>query len=116
MPQPADPSSERAVVEEYLDAHARADVAAAAALFTTDAVVVDDGGTHRGRTEVVAWLEQTSTAWTYSAVSTTSLARRDGQWVVDRHLEGDFPGGAVDLAYAFVVSEGAVAALTIRPA
>lgn len=116
MPQTAAPETAPSAVEEYLDAHARADVAAAAALFTTDAVVVDDGSTHRGRSQIRAWLEQTSTAYTFTAVSTTSPARRGGRWVVTRHLEGDFPGGAVDLAHAFTLVEGAIAALTIEPA
>ncbi|WP_299038967.1 SDR family NAD(P)-dependent oxidoreductase [uncultured Pseudokineococcus sp.] len=106
---------ELTLIETYLDAHARADVAAATAAFSPTGVVTDDGHTHRGREQISSWLEQTTTDYTYTAATTTSPVRRGEQWTVTRHLEGDFPGGVVDLDYAFTIAEEQITALIIRP-
>lgn len=119
MPQPGPPAPapapEPTLIGSYLDAHARADVAAAAAAFSSTAVVTDDGRTYRGRAQISTWLEQTSTAYTSTATTTTSLSRRGEQWTVIRHLEGDFPGGVVDLDHTFTIADGTITAVTIRP-
>jgi hypothetical protein len=39
----------------------------------------------------------------------------DEHWVVVNHLEGDFPGGAVDLAYRFTLVADRIGELVIAP-
>ena len=39
----------------------------------------------------------------------------DGRWLVRNHLEGDFPGGAVDLRYEFALTDGLISRLVIAP-
>jgi hypothetical protein len=39
----------------------------------------------------------------------------DNTWLVTNHLEGDFPGGVVDLRYRFVVSGELLSKLDIAP-
>jgi len=36
-------------------------------------------------------------------------------WLVRNRLEGNFPGGVVDLGYRFVLVEGLIADLVIAP-
>ena len=36
-------------------------------------------------------------------------------WIVVNHLEGDFPGGVVDLRYRFVMTGDLIAELVIAP-
>jgi hypothetical protein len=36
-------------------------------------------------------------------------------WLVVNHLEGDFPGGVVDLQYRFVVRDDLIVELVIAP-
>ncbi|RLP78108.1 nuclear transport factor 2 family protein [Mycetocola tolaasinivorans] len=84
-----------------------------AEVFTPHAVVVDDGHIHRGTAEILAWL-----AGAASEFETTST------WLETRHvaegtavlqlLEGNFPGGAVELTYTFGEdSAGLISTLTI---
>jgi uncharacterized protein (TIGR02246 family) len=45
------------VINSYLEADARRDTDAIVALFTDDGVVIDEGETWRGSTEIRAWRE-----------------------------------------------------------
>ncbi|NHC47208.1 nuclear transport factor 2 family protein [Motilibacter aurantiacus] len=111
----AGPPDLPAPVQDYLDAHLRGDVAAAAACFAPDAVVVDDGATYRGRAEITRWLSRTSSEYSYT--TTLTGARRDGDrhWTVTQRLEGTFSGGVVVLSFAFVSDGRSLLALTIAP-
>ena len=102
-------------IPAYLAAHTARDADTAVGCFTADAVVVDEGRTHRGTEEVLAWLRGAGTQFTY----TTELvgARRvDGaRWVALQRLEGDFPGGVVELRYRFTMDGDLIAGLVIAP-
>ncbi|WP_440555953.1 nuclear transport factor 2 family protein [Streptomyces sp. SCPE 10] len=103
-------------VRTYLDAHARHDVPTAADCFAPAAVVVDDGRTHRGRDAVRAWLDRTSTEYTYTTTPLTAVPHDDRHWTVTQRLDGDFPGGTVDLAHAFTLDDdGRITELAIAP-
>jgi hypothetical protein len=54
--------------------------------------------------------EYTFTRRLVSAVETTH-----DRWLVTNHLEGDFPGGEVDLTYSFDLADGLITHLTIAP-
>jgi hypothetical protein len=103
------------VVERYQDAHDRGDIAAASAAFTPDAIVKDDGRAYHGRDEVLDWLATASTAFTYTRTLTGADAIDADSWLVTNHLEGNFPGGVVDLRYRFVLVDGLIAELEIAP-
>ena len=100
-------------VRTYLTAHTARDTDAAIAAYTDDAVVTDDGHTYRGTDEIRSWLERSSTEYTFSTELTGAQRIDDQQWVATNHLEGDFPGGVVDLQYRFALREDFIAVLTI---
>jgi ketosteroid isomerase-like protein len=103
-------------VREYLTAHTARDTDTALAGYTADAVVTDDGRTYRGTEEIRGWLEQSSTEFTFTTELTGAQRVDDRQWVVVSHLEGDFPGGVVDLRYCFTLDgDDRIAVLTIAP-
>lgn len=54
---------------------------------------------------------------TYSYTTRTTGARRtdSAHFTVVNHLEGDFPGGQVDLYYRFALKDGLIETLTIEP-
>jgi hypothetical protein len=52
----------------------------------------------------------TATRTTISAVEMTP-----DHWLVTNHLEGDFPGGQVDLTYEFRLGDGLITRLVIAP-
>jgi ketosteroid isomerase-like protein len=87
-------------ITEYFDLMDGPDKMRVAEVFTTDAVVVDDGHTYRGREAILGWL--TGPASEYTTTSTWKSAEQsDTTAVVIILLEGDFPGGRVELRYEF---------------
>jgi ketosteroid isomerase-like protein len=104
-----------ATIRGYLAAHEARDADTALRAFTPTAVVVDEGMTYRGTEEIRDFLSKAGTEFTYT--STLVGAQRDGdaRWVATKHLEGDFPGGVVDLRYRFVMDGDSIAEVVIAP-
>lgn len=102
-----------AIVTDYFERMTATDKAPVVDVFSPDATVRDDGHTYRGRDEILAWL--TGAASAYTTTSTRLSTRRDGATTVIRILlEGDFPGGRVELTYVFEVgADGTIDALSI---
>jgi hypothetical protein len=103
------------VVLRFQDAHDRRDADDALETFTPDAIVTDDGHTYRGRAEIRDWLSRASVEFTYTRTLIGAARVDDSTWLVTNHLEGDFPGGVVDLRYRFVISGGLLSKLDIAP-
>jgi ketosteroid isomerase-like protein len=103
------------VIARYQDAHDRRDTATALSTFTPDAVVVDDGHAFRGLDEVRTWLGTAASEFTFTRTLVSAEAIDAVTWLVVNHLEGDFPGGVVDLRYQFVLSEDLISQLVIAP-
>jgi uncharacterized protein (TIGR02246 family) len=102
-------------ITAYLAAHLARDADAALPLFTDDAVVVDDGHTHRGPDQIRDWLGRAASEYTYTTELTGASRLDDDRYVATHHLEGDFPGGVVDLRFRFTLREGRIAQLVIAP-
>ncbi|RYJ05597.1 MAG: nuclear transport factor 2 family protein [Actinomycetales bacterium] len=78
------------------------DAAQAIRAFSADAQVTDDGHTHRGHDEILAWL--TGPASQYETTSTQLSVDQDGPvTTVVVRLTGSFPGGQVDLRNTFTL-------------
>ena len=78
-------------------------------------VVVDDGTTYRGTEEIRRFLSQAGAEFTFTTPR-VGAERTDGaHWVAIHHLEGNFPGGVVDLRYRFVLDGDRIAELVIAP-
>jgi hypothetical protein len=102
-------------VGEYQDAHDRDNVDAALATFAPAATVKDDGHEYHGLDEIRDWLARASTEFTYTRTLIGAEAVDANTWLVTNHLEGDFPGGVVDLRYRFVLAGGLISELEIAP-
>jgi len=107
------------IISEYLSAADRGDVDAMVACFIEDAVVVDEDEEHRGHAAIRRWRETVATAYEYTVEVRGSDARDavDGleRYDVFTHLEGNFPGGAVDLTHRFGLRDGRIARMEIVP-
>ncbi|MEV4604551.1 nuclear transport factor 2 family protein [Amycolatopsis sp. NPDC049253] len=102
-------------VTEYLAAHETRDADRALPHFTPDATVADDGHTYHGPAEIRAWLEGAASEYTYTS-TLIATERIDGEhYVATHHLEGDFPGGRVDLHFRFTLDDGLISRLVIEP-
>lgn len=112
---PIDPDELPAVVRGYLAAHAARDHASAFECFGSHAVVVDDGRAYRGAEGVREFLGRAGAEFTYTTELVEARQVDDRRWVVTNHLEGDFPGGVVDLRLAFTIDHDRITELAIAP-
>jgi hypothetical protein len=103
------------VIRRYQDAHDRRDTAAALATFTSDAKVEDDGEVYEGTTEIRTWLDTAAAGFTFTRTLVGAELVGADTWEVVNHVEGDFPGGVVDLRYKFLLFNGLIADLLIEP-
>jgi len=108
------------VISEYLAASDRGDAGAIVGCFAEDAVVVDEGREWRGTAAIRRWRATVAAAFEYTVQVTgaKALGKVDGveRHDVHIHLEGNFPGGEVDLTDRFALREGRIARLEIVPA
>jgi len=107
------------VISEYLAASDRSDAEAIVRCFAQDAVVVDEGQEWRGSAAIRRWRGTVATAFEYTVQVTGAKALGDAEGVerydVYIHLEGNFPGGEVDLTDRFALRDGRIASLEIVP-
>ena len=73
------------------------------ALFTPDAVVVDEGATWRGTSEIRTWVGDVAFKFQYTAEVLGVEAAGEAAYVAYVRLEGNFPGGTVELNVSFDV-------------
>jgi hypothetical protein len=84
--------------------------------FAAGATVVDDDGTtYTGHDEIHRWREAETSEYTYTVEISHVEKFDDSQYVVTNHLEGDFPGGVVDVIYRFTLTDGLITRLEIAP-
>jgi len=82
--------------------------------FTEDAVVKDEGHTHRSRAAIKTWKADASAKYQYTC-EPFACEEKDGKTVVTSHLVGNFPGSPVDLRYFFKLEGDKIASLEIIP-
>lgn len=102
------------VLAEHLDAHAAHEIERELLCYAADAVVTDDGRTYRGTEQIRAWLGRAASEYSYTSELTAVRQDAPDRWTATHHLEGDFPGGTVDLHYHYVLRDARVSELVIE--
>jgi hypothetical protein len=102
------------VITSYLEAHQVRDLDRAIERYTADASVTDEGRTYNGPDEIRAWLSRSASEFTYTIEMTGATKLCDDRYDVRHHLEGNFPGGTVDLHFRFTLRDGSIARLVIE--
>lgn len=102
-------------VRRYHDAHDHDVIETALPAFTADASVTDENRTYWGSDQIRRWLAAAATQFTYTRTVVKAEQTSPSTWVVVNRLEGDFPGGSVDLRYRYTLNGGLISALTIAP-
>src|SRR6266516_4060191 len=82
--------------------------------FTENAVVKDEGRTHKGRAAIKEWKTDASAKYKYTS-EPFACEEKDGKTVVTSHLVGNFPGSPVDLRFFFELEGDKIASLEIIP-
>ena len=103
------------VITAYLVAHQARDLDSAIAHYAADAVVTDDGHRYHGPSEIRVWLARSAGEYTYTSTLIAAYRLDDDHFDAVHHLEGDFPGGVVDLHFRFALREGRITRLVIEP-
>ncbi|MBX3436060.1 MAG: nuclear transport factor 2 family protein [Planctomycetaceae bacterium] len=85
-----------------------------AACFTPDAVVQDEGHTHRGLDEIRNWRADVAAKYTYTCEPFEQEQHSDVTIVTCR-LEGNFPGSPVNLRFFFRLDGGKISSLEVIP-
>ena len=107
------------IVSEYLAAADRRDIDAIVACFANDATVLDEDQEWHGHAGIRTWRTAVATAYEYTVeiLRTVALGEIDGveRHDVYTHLEGNFPGGTVDLTNRFWLRDKRITRLEIVP-
>jgi hypothetical protein len=99
-------------IEAYFEGNARLDAAAMLTPFADDAVVRDEGHTHKGTGAIRAWIERTSIG--LPAIAAPQAIRSDGHsHHVTAQVSGDFAGSPVTLSFRFLLNGDRIAELDI---
>lgn len=85
------------------------------AAFATDATVVDNEHSYTGHDEIHRWREAEMSKYTYTVMATHVEKFDDNRYAVTNRLEGDFPGGVVDIIYRFTLADDLITRLEIAP-
>jgi len=101
------------VIQRYLVARDARDTEGALATFSPDAKVTDEGHDHHGTEEIRAWLDTAAAEFTFTRTLLNIDAVDGNTWVLRNRLEGDFPGGLVDLDFRIVLRHGLIGELAI---
>ncbi|WP_202461399.1 nuclear transport factor 2 family protein [Streptomyces sp. SID8374] len=104
--QHIDPADLPTTITRYLAAHTARDTTAALTSLAPDAAVTDEGKTHHGHAEIGRWLTGAASEYTYTTELLGAQRTDADHWTVTQRLEGDFPGGVVDLRFQFVLGSG----------
>ena len=75
----------------------------------------DDGREYNGSDEIRDWLAHAASEYTFTRTLVRAEAVGADTWLVVNHLEGNFPGGVVDLRYQFVLTGDLISDLVIAP-
>ena len=101
-------------IADYLTAHRTRDADTAVTCFTNDAAVIDDGKTYHGTADIRTWLDRSAGEYVYTIELIGAEKIDNEHYTAINHLEGDFPGGVVDLHFRFTLREGRIARLVIE--
>ena len=100
-------------IAAYIDHSNTRDLEAVTSLFKTDAVVEDEGLTHRGIQEIRRWVQKTHSAYRFNLKALDS-AEVGAETIVTCLVAGNFPGSPVHLRFFFTLEGEKIAALAIR--
>ena len=103
------------MITRYFEADARRDTDAIVALFTEDAVVIDEGEDWHGISKIRAWREGPAARYEYTTELYDTVRRDDDEYLVTGSLEGNFPGGSAALRWRFTLAGDRIRNLHIAP-
>jgi SnoaL-like domain len=99
-------------IDAYFAANSTFDVDAMLAPFAADAIVQDEGGTHKGAAAIRAWIERATVGNQAVSVPRAIRTENDTHHVTAR-VEGAFQGSPITLTFHFRLKGGQITELEI---
>src|SRR5687768_3262937 len=99
-------------IQSYFDADQGRDAGALVAAFADDALVKDEGASHRGHAAIGAWWRDAKQQYEHGA-EPFEVAAGEGGISVRATVSGNFPGSPATLTYRFRLEGDRIAALEI---
>ena len=103
-----------APIAGYFAAENSDDAEALTACFSPDAVVRDEGRRIQGIAAIKTWKREGKAKYQHK-ITVIAADESGGETIVRGLVSGNFPGSPVELAFAFVLKDGMIAALEVRP-
>lgn len=100
-------------ITRYFRAQSARDFDTLVSLFADDGVVIDEGKTWTGASGIRAWRDKAASVYQYTTNVLHVKPVNKSEFVARVHLEGNFPGGIVDLDYRFTIDGDRVRRLEI---
>ena len=101
------------VITQYFEADARRDIDAIVALFSDEAVVVDEGQTYHGSEAIRGWREGAASAYQYTTQLIDTKRFDAESYLVTGRLTCNFPVGTAELQWRFTVQNDLISRLEI---
>ena len=102
------------LIAAYFAAENSDDAEALTACFAPGAIVLDEGRKIEGIAAIKRWKRDGKAKYQHK-IKVVGAAETGGETIVRGLVSGNFPGSPVELAFAFVLKDGVIAALEVRP-
>lgn len=100
-------------IAAYIAAENHGDPQSVARCFAKDAIVHDEGQTHRGMAAIGRWSAATRQKYAHRIEPLSCVEEGDAYRVLNR-LAGTFPGSPIELEFVFRLTGGKITELEIR--
>ncbi len=101
------------VISAYIEESNAHNFKALTASFKINAVVEDEGLTHRGIEEIRHWMEKTHFEYRFT-LEVLDFTEEGGETIVTCLVTGTFPGSPIRQRFFFTFEDDKIAALTCR--
>src|SRR6185369_15007229 len=103
-----------APIAAYFAAENSDDTEALTGCFAPDAVVRDEGRRIQGIAAIKAWKREGKAKYQHK-IKVIAASEKDGETIVRGLVSGNLPGSPIELDFAFVLEDGVIAGLEVRP-
>ncbi|SEW39512.1 hypothetical protein SAMN05421841_2604 [Chryseobacterium wanjuense] len=100
------------VLKNLLEAQKKSDSLLYSECFTDDAVVFDEGKTHKGKDKIRQWNEKSTEEYQFQ-MEPLEFSQEDKNSILKANVSGNFAGSPIVLTYTFQIENDKISSLKI---
>lgn len=100
------------VVASLVEAQNSHDSQAYVECFSDTAIVHDEGKTHKGKSEIQSWIEQSDREY-HTELTPLNYEGTETEGLLSAEVSGEFPGSPAILKFHFGLKDGLISSLSI---